>query len=120
MWSSLLLGSSSAGLEAEEDRHGMEEFTDYLGVWQHLLSTGRDGRLVLHSLARAERPREHMTPSVLALSPRGELLACHEQIDRSDELAGVVIDDRVENAPGRSSVRQPPTATRKTTHRQSL
>jgi hypothetical protein len=93
----------SSGAESEVDDRGMAEFTDYLGVWQHLLSTGRDGRLVLHSLAKAQRPRDHLTPVVLGLSVRGELLACHEEIDRSDELAGVAIDDRVENAPGRDA-----------------
>lgn len=96
----------SSGAESEVDDKGMAEFTDYLGVWQHLLSTGRDGRLVLHSLAKAQRPRDHLTPVVLGLSVRGELLACHEEIDRSDELAGVAIDDRVENAPGRACCSQ--------------
>lgn len=95
----------SSGAESEVDDRGMAEFTYYLGVWQHLLSTGRDGRLVLHSLAKAQRPRDHLTPVVLGLSVRGELLACHEEIDRSDELAGVAIDDRVENAPGKEACR---------------
>ena len=85
---------------AEAGEKGMEEYTEYLDLWQHLVSCGRDGRVILHSLARATRPRDTITPSVVALSPRGELAASHEEIDRSREFVGIVLDERTERAPG--------------------
>jgi hypothetical protein len=138
----------------------MEEFTDYLGVWQHLVSCGRDGKVMMmmmmmmvvviiahvplwkhpmtrlridlpgvmdggddhpqvmvhvvpqlvaavefwfralvlvllqvmmHSWARSQRPQDSVPPSVLALSPRGELAALHEPIDRTDQVGALVL-----------------------------
>jgi len=78
----------------------MEEYTASLGIWQHLISCGKDGRVMMHSWARAERPREMITPSVVALSPRGELAAVHEDVVRSWDFYGFIWDERTEKAPG--------------------
>jgi len=39
-----------------------------LGVWQHLLSVGRDGRCLIQSLAKGERPINNISPTCFALS----------------------------------------------------
>jgi hypothetical protein len=42
-----------------------------------------------------------VTPSLVALSPRGELVAAHEKVERDPrETVGLVLDERTESAPG--------------------
>lgn len=59
------------------------------GTWQHVLSVGRDGRCILQSFARGNRPISHVSPSCFAmanLSPfqRGygslQFFSVHQQI----------------------------------------
>ena len=44
---------SSHGLETSTASHDIHEETN-MGIWQHLLSVGRDGRCLIQSLARGE------------------------------------------------------------------
>ena len=92
--------SFSRGAGDEVEKNGLGRYTDYLGIWQHLVSCGRDGRVIFHSLARASRPRDTVTPSLVALSVRGEMLTAYERIDRSKYFVGVVQNDYTRQAPG--------------------
>ena len=93
-------GDSFGGAARDEEKDGLEQYTEYLGVWQHLVSCGRDGKVIFHSLARATRPRETLTPTVLALSARGEIAVANERIDRSLAFVGLVDDGSTRDAPG--------------------
>jgi len=78
--------------QSKGQRAGLQEEMDgwtCLGVWRHLISCARDGRVILHSLAQASRPHDTLTPSVVSLSVRGELLTSHERVDRSGAFLGL-------------------------------
>ena len=113
--SSRLFGSWGAAWGESFSRHSREEgekddglghYTEYLGVWQHLVSCGRDGRVILYSLARASRPRDAVTPAVVALSVRGEMLTSFERIDSSKEFIGIVQNELTRQAPGLFAVEE--------------
>lgn len=63
------------------------------GTWQHILSVGKDGRCLLQSLARGERPISQVTPSAFAianLSPfQGgygslQIMSVHQKVPHGD------------------------------------
>lgn len=56
------------------------------GVWQHILSVGRDCRLLLQDLRHAWFPRQHMASNAVALSVRGHHATQWAQVNRSDLL----------------------------------
>jgi hypothetical protein len=83
------------------------------GTWQHVLSVGRDGRCILQSFARGNRPISNMSPSCFAmanLSPfqRGygslQIFSVHQQIPSSVQdnflLTGLRRDLATAMAPG--------------------
>mmetsp|Transcript_19354 Transcript_19354/g.27360 ORF Transcript_19354/g.27360 Transcript_19354/m.27360 type:complete len:890 (-) Transcript_19354:965-3634(-) len=47
---------------------GKIDMMNTIGVWQHVLSVGRDGRCLLQSFARGERPISKVPPSCFALA----------------------------------------------------
>ena len=44
-----------------------------LGVHQHILSVGKDGRVLIHDLRNAYFPRQHISRSAAAIAPQGRI-----------------------------------------------
>uniref|UniRef100_A0A6V2AHI3 GATOR complex protein WDR24 n=1 Tax=Ditylum brightwellii TaxID=49249 RepID=A0A6V2AHI3_9STRA len=83
------------------------------GTWQHVLTVGRDGRCLLQSLARGERPISQVPPSAFAmanLSPfqKGfgslQIMSVHQKVPSGQAndfaLTGLRRDAGTSNAPG--------------------
>ncbi len=83
------------------------------GTWQHVLSIGRDGRCIVQSFARGERPLSCVAPSAFAitnLSPlqRGfgslQIIAAHQKVPSGQNndylLCGLRRDEFTIQAPG--------------------
>ncbi len=83
------------------------------GTWQHVLSVGKDGRCIVQSLARGERPLSNVAPSAFAmtnLSPfqNGygslQIISAHQKIPSGQNndyaLCGLRRDELTALAPG--------------------
>lgn len=83
------------------------------GMWQHILSVGRDGKCLLQSFARGERPIYQVPPSLFALGnlcpfQRGfgsiKVLTVHQDVPSGDNndyaLCGLRRDNITSLAPG--------------------
>lgn len=105
--------------EVEEDEGFMfpsyygESKMSLTGTWQHVLSIGRDGRCIVQSFARGERPLSNVAPSAFAitnLSPfqQGfgslQVIATHQKVPSGQNndyaLCGLRRDDVTSMAPG--------------------
>lgn len=110
------VASRAVSEESTKDRSGDSsvDFSNSLeGTWQHVLSVGRDGRCVVQSFARGDRPISRVSPSCFAmanLSPfqRGcgslQIFSVHQQVPhgRHDDyaLTGLRQDSATSRAPG--------------------
>lgn len=99
------------------DRPDVEDAELYdksgLGVWQHILSVGRDGQCLIQSFARGDRPISRVSPSCFAMANKspfsrgfGSLQICsvHQRIPSKTGhefwLAGLRQDSVTARAPG--------------------
>lgn len=100
------------GKEKESD-HSVDFSNSLEGTWQHVLTVGRDGRCVIQSLARGDRPISRVPPSCFAmanLSPfqRGygslQIFSVHQSVPRGKQddyaLTGLRQDSATSRAPG--------------------
>jgi hypothetical protein len=100
--------------EREKDSENVEDLSNSLrGTWQHVLSVGRDGRCIVQSLARGDRPISRVSPSCFAmanLSPfqRGygslQIFSVHQSVPHGKQddyaLTGLRQDAATSRAPG--------------------
>lgn len=107
---------SRADHDDGKDKEGdvlLDHSSSLEGTWQHVLSVGRDGRCVIQSLARGDRPISRVPPSCFAmanLSPyqRGygslQIFSVHQSVPggKQDDyaLTGLRQDFATSRAPG--------------------
>lgn len=70
---------------------------DRLGVYQHILSIQKDGKILVQDVRNGYFPRQHMSSSVVAISSQGHLAYQTSSIHRGDPLGLFVSTDRFED-----------------------
>eukprot|EP01041_Mallomonas_annulata_P004728 gene4728-9389_t len=71
--------SPSSSASSSSRRAGM-------GWWQHTVSVGKEGSVLVQDLRYAHFPRQHMSQQAIALSPRGHLAIQWGHVSRGDPL----------------------------------
>ncbi len=90
---------------------GQEDNKSLTGTWQHVISIGRDGRCIVQSLAKGERPLSNVAPSAFAitnLSPFQygygslQIISAHQKVPSGFDtlLCGLRRDEFTSLAPG--------------------
>ncbi|CAM9260723.1 unnamed protein product, partial [Phaeothamnion confervicola] len=97
--------ASSAGGSAGDGGSGSGEGrpdapTAVLGAWQHVVTCARDGVVRLHSLARAYKPRDYVSPVAMGVSAAAGLAQVHDGVDRSLEALRIYRDERTDRGLG--------------------
>ncbi|CAM9989473.1 unnamed protein product [Discosporangium mesarthrocarpum] len=82
------------GWEREEDT------SQFLGVWQHIISCSKDGVVRLHSLPRSRHPVVSIPDCALDFGPGGEVVCVQDRVDRRESSLGIYRDRDVQVAPG--------------------
>jgi hypothetical protein len=59
---------NNTSFDAKESDNDDEDFSPVSFVWQHVLSIGRDGRCILQSFAKGDRPIRHVPSSCFAMA----------------------------------------------------
>jgi WD40 repeat protein len=65
--SSRLQGSTNEA-DSTRDTGEADEYDKPIGIWQHVISVGRDGRCLLQSFVRGDRPISRVPPSCFAMA----------------------------------------------------
>jgi hypothetical protein len=71
---------------------------DRLGVYQHILSIQKDGKVIVQDVRNGYFPRQHMSSSVVAISSQGHLAYQASSVYRGDPLGLFVSTDRFEDS----------------------
>jgi len=69
------------------------------GLYQHILSVGKDGKLLVQDVRNAHFPGQHMSKHVVAVSALGHCAYQRGQLHRGDPL-GLVANSQTASAPG--------------------
>ena len=67
-------------------------------IYQHILSVGKAGAILIHDLRNSFFPRSHISPSVTAISSQGHVAFQRGLVDRGDPL-GLIANDDTRSAP---------------------
>jgi hypothetical protein len=81
-----------------EDNDADDGRSESMGIYQHILSVGKDGSMLVQDLRNSFFPRSHISPSVTAISSQGHLAFQRSIVDRGDPL-GLVSNKDTRNAP---------------------
>ena len=84
-----------------EDAHqnqSRQEEVELMGIYQHVLSVGKTVACSFRICAPPFFPREHVSPSVTAISSQGHVAFQRGQVDRTDPI-GLVHNDVTQRAP---------------------
>jgi hypothetical protein len=101
------------GMDASEHSHSFLEPSQAGGLWQHVLSVGKDGRCLVQSLVRGDRPLARVPPSCFALANLSpfqsgygslQMFSIHQPVPSGPKhdyfLTGLRRDDVTAAAPG--------------------
>ena len=70
------------------------EGPERLGVYQHILSIQKDGKILVQDLRNGYFPRQHISSSVVAIASQGHLAYQTSRVHRGDPLGLFVSTDR--------------------------
>lgn len=78
--------------------HRSEKESSFMEIYQHILSVGKAGTILIHDLRNSFFPRSHISPSVTAISSQGHVAFQRGLVDRGDPL-GLIANDDTRSAP---------------------
>jgi hypothetical protein len=62
-----------------------------LNVYQHILSSGKDGCLLVQDLRNGTFPRQHIARAVVSISSKGHVAYQRGEVSRADQVRHVMI-----------------------------